>query len=50
MFPSRISQAPRWLYRGAKSAARARTESTVGNVAEVVTGILQDVRQGNRKC
>jgi sulfopropanediol 3-dehydrogenase len=46
MFSSRVACAPRWLYRGAKSAARSRSESTVSNVADVVSGILGDVRQG----
>mmetsp|Transcript_39479 Transcript_39479/g.112729 ORF Transcript_39479/g.112729 Transcript_39479/m.112729 type:complete len:460 (-) Transcript_39479:52-1431(-) len=46
MFASRCALAPRWLYRGAKSAARSRSESTIGNVAETVNGILQDVKQG----
>mmetsp|Transcript_99631 Transcript_99631/g.319727 ORF Transcript_99631/g.319727 Transcript_99631/m.319727 type:complete len:460 (-) Transcript_99631:531-1910(-) len=46
MFASRGTRAPRWLYRGAISASKARTESSVGNVAEVVSGIIQDVRQG----
>jgi len=46
MFTSKCAQAPRWIFRGAKSAARSRSESTIGNVSEVVTGILQDVRQG----
>lgn len=50
MILSRSARAPRWLYRGAKSAARARTESTVGNVAEVVSGIIQDVRQGGNSA
>lgn len=36
---------PQWLYKGAK-ADRSKTESTVGNVAEVVRGILKDVREG----
>lgn len=46
MFASRISLAPRWLYQGAKSAARSRSESTVSNVSGIVEGILQDVQKG----
>jgi sulfopropanediol 3-dehydrogenase len=46
MFSSRCALAPRWLYRGAKSAARSRTESTISNVSDIVGGILQDVKQG----
>ena len=38
--------APRWLYRGVKAETRARTESTVSNVSEIVKEILQDVRHG----
>uniref|UniRef100_A0A6V0BHA7 Uncharacterized protein n=1 Tax=Zooxanthella nutricula TaxID=1333877 RepID=A0A6V0BHA7_9DINO len=44
MFSSRCALAPRWLYRGAKSAARSRSESTISNVSEVVSGIISDVR------
>jgi len=50
MIASRVSQAPRWLYRGAKSAARSRSESTVGNVSEVVSGILHDVRSAGNEA
>mmetsp|Transcript_65696 Transcript_65696/g.182877 ORF Transcript_65696/g.182877 Transcript_65696/m.182877 type:complete len:459 (+) Transcript_65696:81-1457(+) len=44
MFTSRCALAQRWVYRGAKSAARSRSESTVGNVGEVVNSILQDIK------
>eukprot|EP00931_Biecheleriopsis_adriatica_P016469 TRINITY_DN1211_c0_g1_i1.p1 TRINITY_DN1211_c0_g1~~TRINITY_DN1211_c0_g1_i1.p1 ORF type:complete len:473 (-),score=111.51 TRINITY_DN1211_c0_g1_i1:87-1466(-) len=50
MFLSRASLAPRWLYQGAKCATRARTESTIGNVAEIVDGILQDVKTGGNEA
>jgi sulfopropanediol 3-dehydrogenase len=46
MFASRAALAPRWVYRGAQSAARSRSESTVNNVSGIVDGILSDVRQG----
>lgn len=46
MFSSRVALAPRWLYQGAKTATRSRTESTVSNVSEIVNGILQDVKAG----
>jgi sulfopropanediol 3-dehydrogenase len=43
---TRRALAPRWLYQGAKTATRSREESTIGNVAEVVEGILADVKSG----
>jgi len=46
MFLSQCARAPRWIYRGAEATARARTESTIGNVKEVVSGIIADVRAG----
>lgn len=50
MFTSSLSLAPKWIYRGAKSASRSRSESTIGNVAEIVSGIIQDVKQGGNEA
>eukprot|EP00747_Dinoflagellata_sp_TGD_P137701 gnl/TRDRNA2_/TRDRNA2_175719_c0_seq6.p2 gnl/TRDRNA2_/TRDRNA2_175719_c0~~gnl/TRDRNA2_/TRDRNA2_175719_c0_seq6.p2 ORF type:complete len:459 (-),score=103.20 gnl/TRDRNA2_/TRDRNA2_175719_c0_seq6:338-1714(-) len=50
MFQSRLALAPRFLYRGAKSAARSRSESTVSDVAAIVNGILQDIKQGGNSA
>jgi sulfopropanediol 3-dehydrogenase len=50
MFVSRVSLAPRWIYRGAKSEARSRTESTISNVSDIVSGILQDVKAGGNSA
>jgi sulfopropanediol 3-dehydrogenase len=50
MFASRVSLAPRWIYRGAKSEARSRTESTISNVSDIVSGILQDIKSGGNSA
>jgi len=46
MFASRCAMAPKWLYRGAKSATRSRSESTIANVSSIVGEILGNVKTG----
>jgi len=46
MFASRCAMAPKWLYRGAKSATRSRSESTIANVSSIVNEILGNVKAG----
>jgi len=43
MILSRFARA-QWIYKGAEVSGRARTESTIKNVKEVVSGIIADVR------